>query len=125
MSIEKNAYHYKQLKVWQKAMVLVVKVYKATDNFPKHEQYGLISQMRRCAISIPSNIAEGHGRNYDKELVRFLRVHSKINLHSWKSSRLPGNLMKTPAYGHTPSFHKVARQDESAFKNVKLFLSGP
>ena len=64
MSIEKNAYHYKQLKVWQKAMTLVIDVYKATNNFPKHEKYGLISQMRRCAISIPSNIAEGHGRNF-------------------------------------------------------------
>ena len=74
MSIEKNAYHYKRLVVWQRAMELVVHVYKATKNFPKHEQYGLISQMRRSAISIPSNIAEGHGRRSNKELVRFLDI---------------------------------------------------
>jgi four helix bundle protein len=55
-------------------MKLVVQVYKATRNFPKHEQYGLISQMRRSVISIPSNIAEGHGRNSDKEIVRFLDI---------------------------------------------------
>ena len=74
MSFEKNAYHYKQLRVWQKAMQLVMDVYKVTSKFPKHELYGLISQMRRSAISIPSNIAEGHGRNSDKELVRFLDI---------------------------------------------------
>ena len=74
VSKDKNAYNYKQLKVWQKAMKLVIHVYKATKNFPKHEQYGLISQMRRSVISIPSNIAEGHGRNSDKEIVRFLDI---------------------------------------------------
>jgi four helix bundle protein len=74
MSKDKNDYHYKQLKVWQKAMKLVIHVYKVTKTFPKHEQYGLVSQMRRSAISIPSNIAEGHGRNSDKEIVRFLNI---------------------------------------------------
>ena len=74
MSDERNKYYYKKLKVWQKAMKLVIHVYKATKNFPKHEQYGLISQMRRSVISIPSNIAEGQGRNSDKEIVRFLDI---------------------------------------------------
>ncbi|MFO7885402.1 MAG: four helix bundle protein, partial [Desulfobacteraceae bacterium] len=71
---EKNAYGYKQLTVWQKAMGLVMHVYKAASNFPAHEQYGLGSQMRRCAVSIPSNIAEGYGRNSNKEMVRFLDI---------------------------------------------------
>jgi len=74
MSIEKNAYHHKQLKVWQKAMQLVYEIYKVTNNFPKLEQFGLFSQIRRSVISIPSNIAEGHGRKSDKELVRFLDI---------------------------------------------------
>jgi len=74
MSNDKNAYYYKKLKVWQKAMQLVIHVYKATKDFPKHEQYGLISQMRRSAISVPSNIAEGHGRNSEKEIMRFLDI---------------------------------------------------
>ena len=74
MSNDKNTYYYKKLKVWQKAMKLVIHVYRATKNFPKHEQYGLISQIRRSVISIPSNIAEGHGRNSDKEIVRFLDI---------------------------------------------------
>ena len=74
MSIEKNAYCYKRLIVWQKSMKLVVLIYKATRNFPKHEQFGLISQMRRAAVSIPSNIAEGQSRNSPKEFARFLDI---------------------------------------------------
>ena len=74
MSVEKNAYHHKRLNVWQKSMQLVFGIYKVTRNFPKHEQFGLTSQIRRSAVSIPSNIAEGHGRKSDKELVRFLNI---------------------------------------------------
>lgn len=55
-------------------MNLVIQVYEATKKFPGQEQYGLISQMRRCSVSIPSNIAEGCGRSSDKELVRFLDI---------------------------------------------------
>ena len=53
---------YKDLIVWQKSMDIVVDIYKLTDNFPKSEIYGLTSQIRRCAVSIPLNIAEGRGR---------------------------------------------------------------
>jgi four helix bundle protein len=55
-------------------MLLVKEIYLETKNFPKEELYGLTSQIRRCAISIPSNIAEGKGRNTDKEFVRFLQI---------------------------------------------------
>ena len=55
-------------------MLLCKKVYIVTKNFPKEELYGLTSQIRRCAISIPSNIAEGRGRNSDKEFIRFLQI---------------------------------------------------
>jgi len=50
---------HKDLKVWQESMTLVIKIYKVSENFPKHEVYGLSSQIRRAAVSIPSNIAEG------------------------------------------------------------------
>ena len=63
---------YRQLKVWQKAIDLVVDIYEVTAEFPKEEKYGLVSQMRRSAVSIPSNIAEGAGRNSDKEFCHFL-----------------------------------------------------
>lgn len=65
---------YRDLIVWQKSMQLVKEVYLLTQNFPKEELYGLVSQVRRCAISIPSNIAEGKGRNSDKDFIRFLQI---------------------------------------------------
>ena len=63
---------YQNLTVWQKAMVLAKDIYKVTANYPKSETYGLVSQMRRCVVSIPSNIAEGYGRGTNKDLVHFL-----------------------------------------------------
>ena len=63
---------HKDLIVWQKSMDHVVAIYVATKTFPKDELFGIVSQMRRAAVSIPSNIAEGYGRLYDKETVKFL-----------------------------------------------------
>ena len=65
---------YKDLLVWQKSRQLVREVYTLTRCLPKEELYALTSQIRRAAISIPSNIAEGYGRNYLPEYVRFLRI---------------------------------------------------
>jgi len=64
----------KELKIWNKAIVLAVDVYKATSTFPTDERFGLISQARRAAVSIPSNIAEGAGRNSVKEFNNFLGI---------------------------------------------------
>ena len=65
---------YRDLQVWQKSMTLVTEVYKISKGFPKDEAYGLTSQIRRCAISIPSNMAEGYGRNSTNEYIHFLRI---------------------------------------------------
>jgi four helix bundle protein len=65
---------YRDLIVWQKSIGLVLEVYFLTENFPKEEIYGLVSQMRRSAISIPSNIAEGRFRGTKKDFVQFLRI---------------------------------------------------
>ena len=67
-------HNLKELKIWQKAIDLAVDVYKATEYFPKEEKYGLTSQTRRSAVSVPSNIAEGAGRNSDNEFSHFLGV---------------------------------------------------
>ena len=65
---------FKDLKVWQKGIELVKETYKVTQGFPVNEQYGLVSQMRRSAVSIPSNIAEGFRRQHSKEQKQFLRI---------------------------------------------------
>jgi four helix bundle protein len=65
---------HKELKVYQESLLLVKDIYSITSNFPKEELYGLTSQMKRCSISIPSNIAEGSGRKGEAELMRFLYI---------------------------------------------------
>jgi len=65
---------YRDLLVWQKSMVLVTEIYRLSKSFPKDEAYGLSSQMRRCAVSIPSNIAEGYGRKSTSDCIRFLYI---------------------------------------------------
>lgn len=63
---------YKKLKVWEDSISLVSEIYKITSSFPKYELYGLVSQLNRCSVSIPSNIAEGAGRNSNGEFRHFL-----------------------------------------------------
>ena len=63
---------YKNLQTWQKSIELVTEIYRVTRPFPKDELFGLSSQMRRAAVSVPSNIAEGKGRHSIKELIQFL-----------------------------------------------------
>lgn len=63
-----------ELKIWSKAIKLATEIYKVTGNFPSDEKYGLTSQIRRCAVSIPSNIAEGAGRNSSGEFLQFLGI---------------------------------------------------
>lgn len=65
---------FRDLKVWEKAHGFVLSAYRATDAFPKHEVFGLVSQIRRCSSSIPANIAEGCGRLGNSELHRFLQI---------------------------------------------------
>lgn len=65
---------YKDLLVWQKGIELVIEIYHLTRTFPKEESYGLVSQIRRAAVSIPSNIAEGRCRRTRKDFVQFLRM---------------------------------------------------
>ena len=65
---------YRELDVWKQSRLLVKSLYQLTKKFPKDEQFGLISQMRRAAISIPSNIAEGCGRNHSKDSIQFFFI---------------------------------------------------
>src|ERR1019366_2846342 len=70
---------FRDLRVWQEALKLTGEIYKCTTNFPKHEIYGSSQQIRRAAVSVPSNIAEGKGHRSDKEFVHFL-LHARGSL---------------------------------------------
>ena len=65
---------HRDLEVWKKSIELVTEIYSLTKSFPKEEQYGLTNQLRRCAVSIPSNIAEGAARNTQKDFNHFLAI---------------------------------------------------
>ena len=67
-------HNFRELSVWQRSMELVVMIYNATDLFPTKEKFGIINQLRRCSVSIPSNIAEGSGRDSEKEFRYFISI---------------------------------------------------
>jgi len=77
-------HNYRELKIWKNAIEVSVEIYQLLDQFPKIEKYNLSSQMRKSAVSIPSNIAEGAGRNTDKDFIRFLSIAlgSSFELHT-------------------------------------------
>lgn len=69
-----NIFNYKELDVWKKSFKLTLEIYKITEPYPKYELYGLTSQIRRAAVSIPSNIAEGHSRSGTKEFIHYISM---------------------------------------------------
>ncbi len=69
-----NINSYKDLKIWQKGIELVELIYKITISFPKNEQYGITSQIKRSSVSVPSNIAEGWGRGYNSSFLQFIKI---------------------------------------------------
>ena len=84
--------HYRELKTWQLAVDLVEEIYRLTATFPPEEKYGLISQMRRAAVSIPANIAEGYGRSHRREYLHHLSYSEgslrELETHSIIAGRL-------------------------------------
>ncbi len=94
---------HEQLEVWKFAMQLVKAVYEMTSDFPAEERYGLAQQMRRAAVSIPSNIAEGAGRNGAKEYLHFIGVAR-------------GSLAELETQLHLAVMLNFAFQDHAAFK---------
>jgi four helix bundle protein len=95
-----QVHQYEKLTVWQKSMDLVEEIYKLTDKFPKSELYGLVSQMRRSAISIPSNITEGSRRKTSKDFGQFLAIAfgSGGELETQNKIALRLNFLNEPEY---------------------------
>lgn len=67
-------HNFRNLTIWLRSIKLVTEIYKLTNTFPGHERFGLMSQMQRAAVSIPTNIAEGSAKTSDKDFVRFLEI---------------------------------------------------
>jgi four helix bundle protein len=84
--------NYKELKVWQKAYQLCLELYKITSGFPREERYGLSSQIRRAAVSVPSNIAEGYGRKTTPDYIRSLYFAYGSNCELETQISLSGDL---------------------------------
>jgi four helix bundle protein len=105
---------HQKLDVWQQSMRLVRMTYAATQGFPKEEQYGLTAQVRRAAVSIPSNLAEGSARNSKKEMAQFVGI-AKGSL-----SELETQMLIATDLGYLPVQHEVFAQLE----RVAQLLSG-
>ncbi len=102
---------FRELLIWQKAMVLVTNSYQSSSKFPKDEQFGLTSQLRRCAISIPSNIAEGFGRGTNKDYHRFLKIALGSLFEFQTQIEIARNLNYFPQ-NDFESIHKSSRELE-------------
>ncbi|MFZ0960671.1 MAG: four helix bundle protein [Terriglobia bacterium] len=105
-----KARSFKDLLVWQKGMVLARVVYGVTQHFPDHEKFGLVSQMRRAAVSIPSNIAEGQARHTTKEFIQFIS-HAEGSV-----AELETQLMLAADLGYC--IPRQAEQVEEAFRLI-------
>jgi len=95
---------YKDLLVWQKSIDLVKEVYKLTTNFPKTEIYGLTNQMRRAAVAIPSNIAEGYKRQYLPEYIQFLSIANSSAAELETQLIISAELEETKKLGYSKVF---------------------
>lgn len=100
---------FRDLEVWKQSMDLATEVYELTKSYPQNEMYGLVSQMRRAAVSIPSNIAEGQGRKNPKEFSQFLHI-AKGSLSELDTQlELSRRLGYTPQNDHLDDLIKVIR----------------
>lgn len=102
--------------MWQRAVLLVESIYRATDGFPRSEDYALKAQMRRSAISVPSNIAEGSGRGTDKDQVQFLR----IALGSLRELDTQTEIGSRVGYFSEALFHEL----QASIQSVEKLLAG-
>jgi len=103
---------FEKLHVWQKSMQLALQIYSYTENFPKKEQFGLTSQMRRAAVSVPSNIAEGSQRRSDKEFASYLLI-AKGSLAELKTqARLARDLKFLQVDVYNMLFNKIIEIDK-------------
>lgn len=111
-------HNFRQLKIWEKAMDLVIQIYSLTSKFPIEEKFGLISQINRCSVSIPSNIAEGSGKSTDKDFANFLS-HSLGSLYELETQIIISFRLK---YVTQNSYDDVISQISALEKMIVSFI---
>lgn len=111
-------HNFKELRIWQDSMDIVEDIYKVLKDFPKNEQYGLVSQMNRCSVSIPSNIAEESGRGSNKDFIRFLN----ISLFSAFELETQLIISKRIEFINTESFNSINTKLTKVQKMIFVFI---
>jgi four helix bundle protein len=114
--MEKSRHNYENLIVWQQALGLAKEIYAVTRLFPHEELYGLVSQLRRAAFSIPLNIAEGHGRGSKKEFIQFLLI-ARGSAYELDTALL---LAKDLHYLNSDKYHELSDKT----KEISRLLNG-
>ena len=112
-------HNFKKLNIWVKAIALVKEVYLLTNKFPKAEQYGLVSQIQRAAVSIPANIAEGSAKSSNKDFTRFL----EFSLGSIFELETMTIISKELNYLSEEAFNSIDKQIQEVQKMIISFMS--
>ncbi|WP_127844166.1 four helix bundle protein [Psychroflexus aestuariivivens] len=113
-------HNYKELKIWQKSIDLVENVFQLIADFPNSEKYGLVDQIKRSAISVPSNIAEGAGRNSNKDFGRFLSI-SKGSLNELNTQLIISNRLN---FISNDKLNKLEKDINEIHKMIYKFNQG-
>lgn len=113
-----NMNTFRDLLIWQKSMNLVTEIYQLTNSFPKEEIYGLSSQIRRCSISIPSNIAEGYGRDGNNDYLRFLNISISSLFEMQTQLEISFNLKYITEY----QFNKINGESREIERMLSSFI---
>ncbi|MFM9890484.1 MAG: four helix bundle protein [Rickettsiales bacterium] len=119
---------YRDLEVWKKSVALVTTIYQVTAKFPKEEIYGLTSQIRRSAVSIPSNIAEGRGKRSTRDFIRYLNISYGSVCELETQLVIAGNLQLLDVVSVEnilESISEIARMLNGLISSLELKLSSP
>lgn len=102
-----KTHNFRELKIWKESMVLTKEVYTITSKLPAEEKFGLISQINRCAVSIPSNIAEGSGRTSTKEFIHFLNIAISSSYELETQLILAENIFQIDSHEQLKTLHEL------------------
>ena len=117
-----KATHFKDLLVWQKGMDLAERVYRLTDKFPPDERFGLVSQMRRAAVSVPSNIAEGQARQSTREFLQFIS-HAMGSLAELETQVILSERLGRCTAADTVEIHRLIADLDRMLRALRRSLS--